>query len=294
MMALPKLFDELIDDAAMFPPGNADPADAVAAHLEYRRSWFAPLLGPLVVSDSRLVEVGRALRQAQGAATAPGAESTRGAQLLRISVVNSSGAGGLISLAGRSVPGLQVVAVESALRDLDDLAGNAARVISAAAELEDSVSVFVEIPYAPGWERAVAEVEGAGLFGKIRTGGPDAVDVPAADQLARQLSAFIEADLPFKATAGLHHAWSIDAGSAPFRQHGFLNLMLAVDALVDGASVSEATGLLAATDQDHLLAVLAGWDDAQTARVRRRLRSFGCCGVLDPIHDLVSLGLVSK
>jgi hypothetical protein len=30
------------------------------------------------------------------------------------------------------------------------------------------------------------------------------------------------------------------------------------------------------------------------ARVRRRFRSFGCCGVLDPVNDLVTLGLVEE
>ena len=84
--------------------------------------------------------------------------------------------------------GVRVVAVESALRDLDDLAGNAARVASAAGELDESIAVFVEIPYAPGWERAVEEVEAAGLLGKIRTGSPDNSGTPPYAQLAEQLS----------------------------------------------------------------------------------------------------------
>jgi|tagenome__1003787_1003787.scaffolds.fasta_scaffold20108502_2 hypothetical protein len=49
------------------------------------------------------------------------------------------------------------------------------------------------------------------------------------------------AGLPFKATAGLHHAFrSTDPGTA-FEQHGFLNLITAVDAalaLADEASVA--------------------------------------------------------
>jgi hypothetical protein len=290
MAAPPGLFDGLVDDAAMFPPGNAPAETAVSEHRHHRSSWFAPVIGPLVVSDQRLAEVGRIAARTEGPE-------------LAVSVVNTTGAGGLLSLAQREVPGLRVVSVESALRDLDDLAGNAARVVSAAAELGEEVAVFVEIPYAAGWERAVAEVEAAGLSGKLRTGGPDARDCPTTDQLARQLSVLVEADLPFKLTAGLHHALPVSgdqAGPGPgdppgqLRQHGFLCVMLAVAGLVDGATEAEAGERLSRTDRDAVAAELAGWDAGQVRRVRRRLRSFGCCGVLDPVNDLVALGLLGE
>jgi hypothetical protein len=34
------------------------------------------------------------------------------------------------------------------------------------------------------------------------------------------------------------------------------------------------------------------WDDGTCTDVRRGFRSFGCCGVTDPIDDLTCLGLV--
>jgi hypothetical protein len=271
------LWRGLVDDAAMFPPGNAKASEAVTAHLGYRQTWFRDLIGPLVVADQKLAEVGRA--------------ADRGAEPLVVSVINTGGAGGLVSLAHREVPGVRVVAVESALRDLDDLAGNAARVASAAAELDEEVRVFVEIPYAAGWERAVAEVEAAGLFGKIRTGGPDNSATPSYAQLAGQLSVLVEADLAFKATAGLHHAQPTP-GSDPDQpiQHGFLNLLAGVDALVEGASVPEAADVLRNAEPS----LIGGWNEQTVTRVRRRFRSFGCCGVLDPVGDLVALGLVEQ
>ena len=153
----------------------------------------------------------------------------------------------------------------------------------------------MEFPYAPGWERAVAEVEAAGLFGKIRTGSPDAAETPTYDQLASQLSVLVEADLPFKATAGLHHAWRSDsADPARPRQHGFLNLLAAIEALIEGADETDAVDLLARADREAVRASIAGWGDASAAKVRRRLVSFGCCGVLDPVDDLVGLGLVER
>ncbi len=289
MVAPPVLFDGWIDDAAMFPPGNAAVDEAVGAHLRYRRSWFASLIGPLLVADLRFAEVGRALRHLR---MGGGSEET---VPLAVSVVNTSGAGGLLSLIGREVEGVQLVAVESALRDLNDLAGNADRVVSAAAQLDDAVRVFVEIPYAPGWEKAVAVVEAAGYYGKLRTGGLEPVDTPPSDQLAHQLSVLIEADLPFKATAGLHHALALP-GSDPGRprQHGFLNLLVAVEALVDGGSESEAADLLGESGRQSVLDHVGAWNDTQASRIRRRFRSFGCCGVLDPINDLVALELIAE
>jgi hypothetical protein len=280
-VGLVSLFRGLLDDAAMFPPGNASAAEAVAAHRSWRSGAFADLIGPLVVRDDSLVAVGR--------------EAAGGGQPLAVSVVNSSGAGGLVALARRSVDGLAIVAVESAVRDLDDLAGNAARVVSAAVALDPEIDIFVELPYAPGWERAVEVVEAAGLLGKIRTGGSEPASYPGADQLAAQLSILVEADLPFKATAGLHHAWPNNARNAAgetLAQHGFLNVLVAIDALVDGASVPAAAALLTDVDQEMITATVAGWNAQQVARVRRRFRSFGCCGVGDPIDDLVSAGLL--
>ncbi|MET0692447.1 MAG: hypothetical protein ABWY56_00875 [Propionibacteriaceae bacterium] len=285
MSALPSLFQRLVDDAAVFPPGNAEVADAVPAHLGYRSAWFAPVIGPLVVPDQKLGQVGRALGQAQG---------TDSGEPLDVSVVNSSGAGGIVSLAGREVAGVRVVAVESALRDLDDLAGNAARVVSAAAELDADVRVFVEIPYAPGWERAVETVEAAGLLAKLRTGGEEPQDHPPAERLACQLSVLIEADLAFKATAGLHHAVAASASGGGRPRHGFLNLLVAIEALVEGASETDAAQLLLETDGPVLAKQVGGWGEADATRVRRRLLSFGCCGVTDPVNDLVALGLLAE
>jgi hypothetical protein len=274
------MFAEMVHDAAMFPPGNASAADAVSLHLEYRRAWFEWLIGPLVVSDQKLAEVSRAVH---------------GWQPLAVSAINTGGAGGLLSLARRPLPDLDVLAVETALRDLDDLAGNASRVASAATELPEEMRAYVEIPYAPGWERAVEVVEAAGLLGKIRTGSPDDAATPPHEQLARQLSVLVEADLPFKATAGLHHAWRSDgADPAQPRQHGFLNLLAALEALIEGAEEPDAVDLLARVDPHDVLDRIAGWDDVTARKVRRRFVGFGCCGVLDPVDDLVALGLVEE
>lgn len=277
------LFAGLVDDAAVFPPGNASVEAAVRGHGEHRAAWYAPLIGPLVVPDTQLAQAARA-----AAESAP--------EPLDVSVVVAGGAGGLTALARRDLPGVRVTAAEIALRDLDDLAGNAHRVVAAAQELDpDEVTVFVELPFRPGWVGAIEVVEAAGLSGKIRTGGLEPDAYPAADQLAEQLSELIEADLPFKATAGLHRAWPNEATNErgeTLHQHGFVTVLMAVEALADGAGTEAAAELLRLDDPGRIFAALETWDEAAATRVRRRFRSFGCCGVTDPVDDLVTLGLL--
>ncbi|MFP5282408.1 MAG: hypothetical protein ACLGIF_03050 [Actinomycetes bacterium] len=281
-MAVRAIFERLVDDAAVFPPGNAPVERAVVEHLAGREAWYAPVVGPLVVRDSQLAAVATALRPTSDSCT--------------VSVVNTSGAGGLLALARRRADAVTVVAVESALRDVDDLPGNARRVVAAAGELDPEVTVFVELPYAPGWPAAAAVVEEAGHLAKIRTGGLTPDDVPAPAQLADQLSVLVEADLAFKATAGLHHAWPTWGPWAgeELVQHGFLTLLIAVHALVEGADAADAADILRWSDRGQIADTVAGWNDADAARVRRRFRSFGCCGVTDPVTDLETLGLLRK
>ena len=281
------LFAGLIDDAAVFPPGNADVADAVREHRKHRSAWYAPLIGPLVLPDTALAAASRAAL-----------ESAPDDAPLSVSVVITGGAGGLTALARRDLPGLQIVAAEIALRDLDDLSGNAHRVVAAAQEFDpDEVAIFVELPFRHGWVAAIEVIEAAGLCGKIRTGGVEPAAYPTGAQLAEQLSELIEADLPFKATAGLHRAWlnsALNERGETLRQHGFVTVLMAVEALIDGAGTEQAAELLRLDDPGRIHEALKGWDDAAVSRVRRRFRSFGCCGVTDPVDDLVTLGVLSE
>jgi hypothetical protein len=222
----------------------------------------AGLLGAYVVSDQRWAELGRHLDPERP---------------WPVCVVNTSGAGGLLACASRSVPGTTLVALHSALRDLDDLAGNAARVAAAATGLGEDVEVYVEIPDAPGWERAVAVVEAAGLYAAV---GLEAE--PA--RVVRQLSELVEADLPFRTTG-----WPPpgDAGS-------LLNLLAAVSALVEGGSDAEAAEQLVGRDLAPPAQQVRGWDAADAGRVRRRLRRVGHPAPRALVAELAGAGLVSE
>ena len=51
------LFTSVVDDAALFPPGNAPMDKALAEHEAVRRSGRADLVGPFLCPASRVTEM---------------------------------------------------------------------------------------------------------------------------------------------------------------------------------------------------------------------------------------------
>jgi len=248
-----ELFDSLFDDETLVRRPQTTVAAALTHHLGLR-STYGSLLATLVVPDRQLTEVARDL---PAGVRVP------------VSVITSGGAGGLLGLARRDLPGIDIASAEPALRDFDDLAGSAARVVSAATELGSDIAIFVELPYAPGWDAAVELVEAAGLYGKIAAGEA------ASRQTAEQLSILIEADLPFKIT-------SRSAG-------GWLPLLTAVDALIDGANVDDAATLIRSGDNDQVRTDVSAWEQTTLSRIRRRIRRLGTDQVADVINACVAV-----
>ena len=280
---IPPQYSGLVDDAAVFPPGNAPLDAAVRDHLAHREAAYAGLLGPFVISDGRLPELIDVLSDLDRA--------------LPVTVVVSGGAGGLEPAAkwaeGSAL--LDLRGLEVALRDLDDLVG-AARRTAAAADLGLDVPTYVELPVVGAsagshqWLAALDEVAAADLRLKWRTGGTTSDLFPSSADLAAAIDASLDRELPFKATAGLHAALRHRDPETGFEHHGFLDVLVATRAALDGDDVVAA---LEERDADGLRARLDALGEETLTRTRRWFTSFGCCGVQDPLGDLVRLGLVA-
>jgi hypothetical protein len=278
---IPPEYTALVDDAAIFPPGEAPLDEAVPAHREHLAAPYAALVGPFVVSDTRLPQLA-ALVEADG-------------DPLRVTVVVTGGAGAIEpAYRWATAPGLEVAGIEVALRDLDDLAGGARRVVAAVTQLGVEVPVHVEPPLEPGppshgWLAALDEVASADLRLKLRTGGVTADAFPDEETVATAVDAALDRELPFKCTAGLHHAVRHRAPDTGFEHHGFLNVLLATRAALDGDDVTAA---LSEQDPQAVVRRIAETGSDGLVRARRWFTSFGCCGVRDPYDDLVALSLV--
>ncbi|CAA9377146.1 MAG: hypothetical protein AVDCRST_MAG32-1303 [uncultured Nocardioides sp.] len=271
----------LVDDAALFPPGNAPLGRAIAAWDARRGEWWAGLVGTFVLKDTDLPQV-RGL-------DAP------------LSVVATGGAGqvaGPLALAQRL--GLQVSGVEVPLRDTDDPAGNARRVVAAIDQarsegmLAEDTVVHVEMPQGQptaAWLTAADEVAAADLRLKFRTGGLDPALFPTAAELASWIDAALDRETPFKCTAGLHDAARHRDPETGFEHHGFLNVLLSTAAAFDGAAAADVAAVLEEADETALVERARATD---LARARRWFTSFGSCSVTEPLDDLVRLDLVEE
>lgn len=271
---LPSAWRGLVDDAAIFPPGDAPLPEATAAHLARRSQPYGDLVGTFVAKDTDL----------------PALKATP----LALSVVATGGAGavaGIASLARKLH--LAVEGLEIALRDAGDPVGAARRVGAAVdaaraeGQLDDHVPVYVEIPAdcsPAAWLAAADEVAARELRLKFRTGGLDAAAFPTAGALAGWIDAALDRETPFKCTAGLHRAIR-HTGDDGFEHHGFLNVLVATGRAWDGARRDEVADAL----EERSAAAL---DTSDLDRARRWFTSFGSCSVDEPRDDLVELGLI--
>ena len=269
------LFTGLFDDAALFPPGDAPMAAAVPAHRELR-ARLGDLVGPFVVPAARLGELGEHL----GDDAAP----------FGVSLI--AAAGDLPAAAARVTrsPGLVLAAVEVPVATGAAAAREAVRVLDDV--LPAGVPAAVELPRSPARDEVLDVLAGTAHRAKVRTGGLRAALFPSPEELAATLAACVTRGVALKCTAGLHSAVRHTDPATGFPHHGFLNVLLAVSALAAGAPAGVAVEHLRDTDAGHVAAALRTWTPECTARARTAFTSFGTCSVLEPVDDLVTLGLL--
>lgn len=274
---LPALFAGLVDDAAMFPPEDAPLEEAVQSHLVHRDAWYCDMVGSFVCTAARLRSLGSAV-------------SRKPAGRFAVTLVVPQGIEGLADAleVARRWDTIEIVAVEVPLGEqrIGTVIGRLSGLV------ERGLNASLEIPVPTVTERQVHALALSGVRLKLRTGGTTIDAFQSEPQLARPLVLCAAERQAFKCIAGLHHAVRHRARTTLFEHHGFLNIALA-------ARVAAATGSVAATSD-----VLAGRDSRQIAyqaseltvrdvrAIRALFRSFGTCSVLDPVTDLVDLGLL--
>ena len=274
------LFDRLVDDAAVFPPGLAPLDVAVREHLERRTGPYAAHIGSLLVPATSAAELADLAARDERAVAQP----------LEVGLVVRPGA-----------------ALEPLL-DAVDLLRDDPRVLVTGAELgwsegptgwrralELDVPLVVEVGLGSDQESGLDDIADAvdhehDVTAKFRTGATPAWPWPDETTLAAFLDAVVLRGLPFKLTGGLHHAVRGDHDGHPM--HGLLNVLLAIHEALDGAETRELAGELARRDAEVIVTAVSGLSDDDARRLRRSFTAYGCCGVLDPLTELEALGLV--
>jgi hypothetical protein len=288
---VPPLFEGLVDDASTVPFGGPSVAEAVAVHRTHRDAWYAAFVGPMLVPASAVVELARVV---EPAAAGPAAADHAGGPLV-VGLIGDTGIPALpAALARVRTSGAVVRQIEVAVakRGEDPQPGLAR--LSAVAADEPDLEVYAEIPLTWGLLAALDTVAaeraaGARIAPKFRTGGLAAELFPTPVELAAVICACRDRELPFKLTAGLHHALRHTDPETGFAHHGFLNVLVAAAVAVDGAEVADVAEVLGAT---HPLPLV---EPARARRAERRplWLGFGASAVLDPLTDLLKFGLIN-
>jgi hypothetical protein len=283
----------LVDYAGLFPPAGRSMPDAVeeyAAHLASPDAW---MLGRFVVPTARLEELATVVASRMDPVRMPWRVSALvgeqpDADALIIRAFNEEYRGVL-----------QVDAVEAKADSLE-------RIDATARAASITLDTYVELPLEPDPRPLLEAVRRAGLSAKMRTGGVTPESFPAPALVARFLVRCAELELPFKATAGLHHplrseqrlTYQPDAPRSTM--FGFLNVFLAAVLAARGETESELVALLEERDcrafaflddgarwRDHVVSL------EELMRARRTFAiSFGSCSFREPVDDLRELALL--
>ncbi len=290
---LRQLLTGAIDYAGLFPPAALDMDTAVRNYASYRASDDAPMLGRFVVPAARLNELADSLRAAD-------ASDVRVSAVLGVNITADLDA--VADFNARIARSAGVVDAIEAKADRPDV------IYQLASRAASGFEVFAELPLDGGvtLDLLVDAARAAGVRAKIRTGGVTADAFPPARAVARFMRVCLDAGVPFKATAGLHHpltgSYALTyAPNAPRgSMFGFLNVFLAAAFLAAGMPDDDAVRLLEERDASSFSFSDRGVDwrghhleSAQLAATHGRMfGSFGSCSFREPVDELRSMALL--
>ncbi|NRQ36463.1 hypothetical protein HII36_32210 [Nonomuraea sp. NN258] len=253
------LYTALVDDAGLFPPTSLHLAEALSRNQRDLERGSAVLTHRFLCPASRV-------------------------DRLRAETYRPRRVGLIVDTPELPAFGeLPVDFVELRLPEGETVRALAARLSD---ELPRDVRLFVEVPP----RATVGEVpDGVGL--KVRCGGATADAFPTVEHLAAFIRYCADHDVPFKATAGLHHAVRHFDPSLGVDRHGFLNLLLAV---CEAVEQRDPAPVLRTTDVGHLVRLAQAVPDETAKRARQLLVSYGSCSTSAPLDDLRTLGLIEE
>ncbi len=297
------LLDRLIDDASLFPPAQLPMHRALRAHARHAESAYAWIDRAFVVPASRIGE----LTDRRD----PGRPLTLSVILdAALSAKGDTVRADLDRVARAGLDGATVASFELKTPALLDEAGLRAAIATIAGHYPDRpVALYYEFPYNAGWTveptaslAVLAAVRDAAptvtVGAKLRCGGFVPGVTPSVADVAEFLLAAHAHDLPWKATAGLHHpVRGIYHGEL---MHGFLNVFIAGIALHAGAfDPALVHDVIAEEDPRAFLVdpMHVGWRDVRVdaeavAAARARCVSYGSCSFDEPVNGLRELGLL--
>ncbi len=309
------LMTGLIDYAGLFPPSKLPMDQAVENFAKYLRSEHEQFLSRFICTVPRLKELSE-----HAAMVMPGTYATSGYREnadmqdpWQISAVIIGDLGENLDQIyafnehhDKEEHGLAMVDVIemkiASPNDVDEAMDILPAMIAPAFELP-SEAIFDGDP-----RGFIAAIAGNQAAAKIRCGGVTADLFPSSADIARFMHACNAADVPFKATAGLHHPirseheLTYESDSPVGMMHGFINVFIAgaMTKAIKNIDIETITSILEETDPKAFIFEEQSirWNDLmlpveQLALAREHFAtSYGSCSFDEPRQDLKALGLL--
>jgi hypothetical protein len=309
--AVRALLNQVIDYAGLFPPAKLPLEEALRVYQDAKKNsphrW---MLGSFVCPVARLGDLPAPANGTEDTArlhlTALGQQAATEAEFLPRLEADLAAIRNFRRLRASSAA---IDVMEVAVPRGANLEALLAHLPGVAAKLQEAgLRCFFEIPVTPNWSSDVEKLSdflrltpqpGIGL--KLRCGGLSADAFPDRAAIALFIDRCRKAGVPWKATAGLHHARAHWDEALQVWHHGFLNVFIAgvmarIHALPEEFVLAIlCTGVTSQFRFDNGRLAWKTWSctPAQIAAARTDFAtSFGSCSFEEPCSELTALGLV--
>lgn len=305
--SLHTLLEGLIDYAGLFPPAGLPMDKAVENYARYAMGEHASALGRFICPVSRLEEFSRA-----AAPLMPGTYATSGyremadAPAWRLSaIIDAPLDECMVKVDAFNEHHEKEENGKAGIETIELKVDDADAIDEALDLLPKDITPYFEIATGRDPRGCIAALAGESAGAKIRCGGVTPSAIPPIEAVAGFIAACALANVPFKATAGLHHpvraeqALTYDAHPPRAVMHGFVNVFLAAAFLFDRALDESAARALLAENDPKAFAFTdthARWRERTIgidalAKARSHLAlGYGSCSFEEPISDLQALG----
>lgn len=295
MQSVRMLLADSIDYAGLFPPSGLSMSEAVINYVTYRSSNYNWMLGRFVVMAARLEEF---YDSAVEFIPKDGANGWRVSVVAGEDIVDTMHL--IKNFNARNRPGVVCDTVE--IR-----AATQGKIDNSVVSLPSDVTAYFEVAPDENLPELVATLALKGQRAKLRTGGVTPESFPKTSEIIRFVRTCMAANVPFKATAGLHHPircfrpLTYEANSVKGTMHGFLNLFLMTGFAREGFKVGVLEELMedefeeGFRFQEHAV----NWRNDfslnmwQIEALRKfGIQSFGSCSFDEPVADLQKMGIL--
>lgn len=279
--SLQSLLTSAVDYAGLFPPAELPLEQAVRNYATYRTGANSWMLGNFVIAAARLDELRARAPQSFSVSALVGPKLAE--ELVTIQQMQATSA-------------LTVDWIEAKVSHADQIKAIRQRV-------PRKIGIYFEVPVAQ--LDLLATVKEVDSRAKIRTGGVTAEAIPPARAVAQFIDACHTQRIPFKATAGLHHALrseqklTYQPDSPTATMYGFLNVMIAATFAGVGVSLEELVEILEERDpkafsfeDDGITWRFYRMSNQQIREARKQFVSFGSCSFTEPLEELHTLALL--